>query len=1197
MNGDQPPGNGSLPLSRARRVDEACERFEKAWKEGQGPRIEDLLTEAPEPDRGPLFRELLALEIELRGDGGEKPTPEEYHRRFPQHIDLIPAAFADLSGDADSSESVTTPRQPPTDRSTVDSDPQPSSASPPIPEHIGRYKVIHWLGGGTFGDVYLADDGVMGRPVAIKVPRAWLVATERAREEFLREARTAARLRHEGIVQAHDFGHEADGRCYLVYEYVEGVSLDKRIKPQRLAAEPLPPHEATRIVARVAEALHHAHLQGLVHRDVKPANILLDPQGTPKITDFGLAVREEDLAGERGRLAGTLPYMSPEQVRRQGHRLDGRSDIYGLGVVLYELLCGRRPFTAADENELIDQIIHRPAKPPRQINDSIPPALERVCLKALSKRVQDRYTTAKDMAQELLATVEPSEGGADVREPAVTVEEVEARMASADAEELRRLLRGLQRAGGPACVPVVFRCLGHPAEAVRRQARQVVHSLGWDKVSDAAEAMARRDGAAGIAGVLDGLAAFEAHPQIVGLLDRLVVLLKGDLRNRTILLLERKRLGLELDAVAGLFRDIHSPYRIEKALGQGLFAAAYLAHADGTDLAVVVRVLRPEFAGQPHVRARFLDLGKKALPLVHENLVVTREARAFPVRNMYFVVRDYVDGVALQKLLEGGKRFGPAQIVRLLRQLLAALGAVHRRGMAHGGVKPSNVFVCEEDRVFLGDPALPVQGIGVALERLSYDYRYAAPETLRGGQEAGPQADFYALGCLAYELACGGPPFVRDNYLELAACHLHEAIVPPSRRGSRLGPAGDEVLLKLLARSPADRYAGAADILRALDRLEAPPPAGGPEVSRAAPLLRDASLARLRGTESVLDFDASAGSLVPRPGETQGPETAPPVQAPEQPKRLAHYDILETLGRGGMGVVYLARDPRLGRQVAIKVVRSGLADPTGPRSGTMPDAALARFQREAQAVARLQHPHIVQIYDVGEHEGQAYIVLEYVGGRSLSEKLRKEGLPPRAAAETVAKLARAVHHAHEHGILHRDLKPSNVLLTPDGQPKIADFGLAKMHEWPNEEEAATHSGMILGTPSYMAPEQAAGKVRELGPAADVYSLGAILYAALTDRPPFRADNVLGTLAQLATEQAVPPHTLNPAVSPDLSTICLKCLEKDPQNRYPSAHALAEDLERWLHGQPVHAQPLAPAGRPLPWLRRWLANWFGYGKRS
>src|SRR5262249_22732382 len=191
---------------------------------------------------------------------------------------------------------ATTPHTPATASAGVDPVPPLPSGSPAVADHIGRYKVVRRLGGGTYGDVYLAHDAVMDRPVAVKVPSVRLLATDRAREEFLREARSVAQLQHEGIVRAYDFGQEADGRCDIVYEFVEGMSLAERIKPERLAADPLPPEEATRIVAQVAEALHYAHLQGWVYRDVKPANILLDRQGRPKVTDFGLAVREEGLA-------------------------------------------------------------------------------------------------------------------------------------------------------------------------------------------------------------------------------------------------------------------------------------------------------------------------------------------------------------------------------------------------------------------------------------------------------------------------------------------------------------------------------------------------------------------------------------------------------------------------------------------------------------------------------------------------------------------------------------------------------------------------------------------------------------------------------------------------------------------------------------------------------------------------------------
>jgi serine/threonine-protein kinase len=605
-----------------------------------------------------------------------------------------------------------------------------------------------------------------------------------------------------------------------------------------------------------------------------------------------------------------------------------------------------------------------------------------------------------------------------------------------------------------------------------------------------------------------------------------------------------------------------------------------------------VRVLRPEFAGQPHTRAQFLDLSKRALLLVHENLVVTRETRAFPDENIYYTVRDYVNGVTLQKVLEGGKRFEPDQIVRLLRQLLAALGAVHRRGMCHGGVKPSNVFLCEDDRVILGDPSQPAQGIGVALDRLSYDYRYAAPESFHGAGAMGIQSDLYSLGCVAYELACGAPPFVSDNYLELAANHMYDAIVEPSHRGSNLESEGDEVLLRLLATSPTGRYSKTEDVLQALDRLEESWRRPLTQAAPEAPLLRDASLARYQGAESVFRFDAPAVpqrqtmgdfGLAKPPALDTLPGGPPTFEvAPELPSKIGAYQILEALGRGGMGVVYKARDPRLDRVVAIKLLPA--------RLGAGDLYQRERFEREGQAAARLQHPNIVSIYDTGEYQGSMYLALEYVSGGNLAEKPLAEGPQQvRAAAEMVAKLARAVQHAHERGILHRDLKPANILLTEDGQPKITDFGLAKLSAG---DPALTHAGMIIGTPSYMAPEQAAGNVKQIGPATDVYGLGGILYQLLTGRPPFRADSLLETMSQLASQPVTPPSALNSAVDPALEAICLKCLEKESSRRYTSAADLANDLECWARGEAVTAAP--------SWAGRWrrVAQWFmGLGKST
>jgi serine/threonine-protein kinase len=285
-----------------------------------------------------------------------------------------------------------------------------------------------------------------------------------------------------------------------------------------------------------------------------------------------------------------------------------------------------------------------------------------------------------------------------------------------------------------------------------------------------------------------------------------------------------------------------------------------------------------------------------------------------------------------------------------------------------------------------------------------------------------------------------------------------------------------------------------------------------------------------------------------------------------------NLEIQERLGEGGMGIVFRARQPLLDRVVALKMIHAGAQ--TDPKQ-------LARFHTEVQAVARLSHPNFVQIYEIGEREGLPYFLMEYVGGGSLERKLSSGPLPVRQAAQLVETLARAMQVAHEHGIVHRDLKPANILLTYDGQPKITDFGLAKMIS--NQAAGPSRSGGIIGTPAYMAPEQAADG--GAGPPSDIYSLGATLYEMLTGRPPFRGATVYGTLLQVMHHEVVPPRRLRPKLPRDLETICLKCLEKSPQKRFASCAALAEDLHAYLSGEPIQARTAPAWERALRGLRR------------
>jgi serine/threonine-protein kinase len=288
---------------------------------------------------------------------------------------------------------------------------------------------------------------------------------------------------------------------------------------------------------------------------------------------------------------------------------------------------------------------------------------------------------------------------------------------------------------------------------------------------------------------------------------------------------------------------------------------------------------------------------------------------------------------------------------------------------------------------------------------------------------------------------------------------------------------------------------------------------------------------------------------------------------------VAGYDIVGELGRGGMGVVYKARQKGLNRWAALKMILGGV-HAGGER--------LARFQVEAEAVARLQHPNIVQIYEIGEHDGLPYLSLEFVDGGSLAQKVHRRAQPPREAAYLTETLSRAVQYAHQHGVVHRDLKPANVLLTQGGIPKITDFGLAKRLEG---DSGQTRTGAVMGTPSYMAPEQARGEVRGVGPLADVWSLGAVLYELLTGRPPFQGQTPAQTMLQVTRDEPKPPSRWQPGVPRDLETICLKCLQKDPARRYPDAGALAEDLRRYLAGEPIRARPVGAVERGWRWCRR------------
>ena len=332
-----------------------------------------------------------------------------------------------------------------------------------------------------------------------------------------------------------------------------------------------------------------------------------------------------------------------------------------------------------------------------------------------------------------------------------------------------------------------------------------------------------------------------------------------------------------------------------------------------------------------------------------------------------------------------------------------------------------------------------------------------------------------------------------------------------------------------------------------------------------------------QGVCPACQLEAGLGLLVNESTEATNPTLRPRIErATPQPRILGDfgdYEVHEEIGRGGQGVVYRARQKSLNRTVAVKVIGLG---------HWATQVHLKRFRREAEAAASLDHSGIVPIYEVGERDGSCYFSMKFIEGGQLDQVVRREPMPVRCAVQLIAKVARTVHYAHEHRILHRDIKPGNILLDAKGEPHLTDFGLARLIE---TESTVTRTMDVVGTPSYMAPEQAVGNNEAVGNATDIYGIGAVLYQLLTGHPPFAGGTTYETIKLLLDTEPRQPRLLNPKIDRDLSTICLKCLEKDPKRRYSSALALAEDLERWLKHEPIQARRTGPFTRARKWVRR------------
>lgn len=385
-----------------------------------------------------------------------------------------------------------------------------------------------------------------------------------------------------------------------------------------------------------------------------------------------------------------------------------------------------------------------------------------------------------------------------------------------------------------------------------------------------------------------------------------------------------------------------------------------------------------------------------------------------------------------------------------------------------------------------------------------------------------------------------------------------------------------EVVEEVGAKPAGRANAVAGDVIEAVEVVVEEAPAK-PYLETLAPLTTPGVSSRPRASDLTSNLMTLSGVIPPpRSPDERDTLTQNGTAAAVDPNvrvEIPGYEIEAQLGHGGMGMVFRAKQMRLNRTVAIKMVHGGAFASSEAR---------VRFLSEAESIAKLHHPHIVQVYEFGQHEGYPYFTLEYLEGGTLDRLLVGKPLKARRAAAMVERLARGTQHAHERGIVHRDLKPSNVLLDADGNPKISDFGLAKHTD---SGDGMTRTGSILGTPSYMAPEQARGDVHEVGPHSDVYALGAILYECLTGRPPFRGTTTIETINKVLNKEPAAPRKLVPSLPRDIETLCLKCLQKNPGQRYASAAALADDLQRFIDGDAIKARPIGRIERTVRWAKR------------
>ena len=569
-------------------------------------------------------------------------------------------------------------------------------------------------------------------------------------------------------------------------------------------------------------------------------------------------------------------------------------------------------------------------------------------------------------------------------------------------------------------------------------------------------------------------------------------------------------------------------FRVERLIGRGGMAAVYSGQDVTLYRPVALKVIDARFRDNPTYALRFVREAQTVATWRHENIIHIYYAG--DENGLYYFVMEYIDGTDLGKYLTRyaarRERISHKEMIRIGRAIASALDYAHQRGVIHRDVKPANVLLSDDNRIVLTDFGLAMDVQQGSLGEVFGSSLYVAPEQARRSADAVPQSDQYALGVILYQMLTGALPFNDPSPASVALQHMTRTPPPPRQLNPALNAETEAVLLKVLSKSPADRFATCGDLIDALEQA----------LGLALPKVK-----------TVPSKSTLLGA---------GDETLIGLQ-------LDEYRLEMLLGHGGMARVYRARDTQLNRLVAVKVIDAPFRS----------DADyIARFRREAQAIGQLDHPNIVRLYRYGEVSGVLYMAMQYIEGRDLETILEEQAehdtrLPIDQVKRIIAEMCAALDCAHTQGVIHRDVKPSNILIDARGHVTLTDFGLALL------VEAGTR-GEIFGSPFYIAPEQAISSANATRQS-DLYSVGVILYEMLTGRPPFIADNPLDIAMLHMTERPRPPSQLNSQVTPPLEAVVLKALAKEPNDRYQTGDELAKALEQALRVAPDAAAPIVP----------------------